>query len=137
MLKLSYSYDSVRFILLKIWTEWVINCYILCHFSIPNHVCYHCWSQSCIALQLQLWLNDAAPCGSSSTTLVSTVQGLEPRFPAKIYYDRIIAGQNRRPLFRQTLFLEFSDIFGNRGRIFRPARIIFSTENMILVDVKS
>jgi hypothetical protein len=38
MLKLSCSYDSVRFILLKIGTEWVINCYILCHFSIPNHV---------------------------------------------------------------------------------------------------
>jgi hypothetical protein len=24
-----------------------------------------------------------------------------------------IAGQNRRPLFRQTFFLELSDIFGN------------------------
>jgi hypothetical protein len=23
----------------KIWTEWVMKCYILCHFSIPNHVC--------------------------------------------------------------------------------------------------
>jgi hypothetical protein len=31
MLKLSSSIDSVQFILLKIWTEWVINGYILCH----------------------------------------------------------------------------------------------------------
>jgi hypothetical protein len=36
MLKLSCSYDSVRFVLVKIRTEWVINCYILCHFSIFN-----------------------------------------------------------------------------------------------------
>jgi hypothetical protein len=28
MLNLSCSYDSVRFILVKILTEWVINCYI-------------------------------------------------------------------------------------------------------------
>jgi hypothetical protein len=41
ILKLFCSYDSVRFILLKIRTEWVINCKILCHFSIPNHVQYH------------------------------------------------------------------------------------------------
>jgi hypothetical protein len=33
MLKLSSSFDSVRFILLKILIEWVINCYILCHFK--------------------------------------------------------------------------------------------------------
>jgi hypothetical protein len=25
-------------LLLKICTEWAINCYVLCHFSIPNHV---------------------------------------------------------------------------------------------------
>jgi hypothetical protein len=36
MLKLSSSFDSVRFILLKIWTEWVINCYILCHIKFLN-----------------------------------------------------------------------------------------------------
>jgi hypothetical protein len=33
MLKLSSSFDSVRFVLLKILTEWVINCFILCHFK--------------------------------------------------------------------------------------------------------
>jgi hypothetical protein len=33
MLKLSSSYDSVRFILMNIWTEWVKNCYILCRFQ--------------------------------------------------------------------------------------------------------
>jgi hypothetical protein len=33
MLKLSSSFDSVRFILMKIRTERVINCYILCHFN--------------------------------------------------------------------------------------------------------
>jgi hypothetical protein len=33
MLKLSSFFDSVRFILLKMWTEWAINCYILCHFK--------------------------------------------------------------------------------------------------------
>jgi hypothetical protein len=38
MLKLSCSFDFVRFILLKILTEWVINCYILCHFSISNTI---------------------------------------------------------------------------------------------------
>jgi hypothetical protein len=32
------SYDSVRFVLVKIWTEWVMNCYILFDFSIPNYV---------------------------------------------------------------------------------------------------
>jgi hypothetical protein len=32
MFKLSSS-DYVRFLLLKISTEWVINCYILCHFK--------------------------------------------------------------------------------------------------------
>jgi hypothetical protein len=58
----------VRFLLLKILTEWVINCYILCHFSIPNHVYYHCRSRSRrrrirsrIALRLRLRPNDAAP----------------------------------------------------------------------------
>jgi hypothetical protein len=75
-MKLSCSYDSVRFILLKIWTEWVINAYILCNFSIPNHVYYHCRkrcrrSRSRIPLRLRLWLqlNDAAPFGTGSTTL--------------------------------------------------------------------
>jgi hypothetical protein len=38
MLKPSPTYDSVRFILMKISTEWVKNYYILCQFSIPNHV---------------------------------------------------------------------------------------------------
>jgi hypothetical protein len=57
MLKLFCSYDSER--LLKIWTEWVINCYIVCHFSIPYHVYYHCRSR--IALRLRLRPNDAAP----------------------------------------------------------------------------
>jgi hypothetical protein len=38
MFKLFFSNASVRFLLLKIWTEWVINCYILCQFSIPKHV---------------------------------------------------------------------------------------------------
>jgi hypothetical protein len=33
MLKLSSSFDSVRFIFLNILTEWVINCYILCNFK--------------------------------------------------------------------------------------------------------
>jgi hypothetical protein len=33
MLKLSSSFDSVRFMLLKICTKWVLNCYILCHFK--------------------------------------------------------------------------------------------------------
>jgi hypothetical protein len=33
MLKLSCSFDSVRCILLKIYTECVISCYILCHFQ--------------------------------------------------------------------------------------------------------
>jgi hypothetical protein len=33
MLKLSCSYESVRFVLVKIWTEWVTNCYILCNFQ--------------------------------------------------------------------------------------------------------
>jgi hypothetical protein len=47
--------------LLKILTEWVINCYILCHFSIPNHVLYHCRSRSHIALRLRLRPKDAAP----------------------------------------------------------------------------
>jgi hypothetical protein len=28
---------TIYSILLKIWTEWVINCIILSHFSIPNH----------------------------------------------------------------------------------------------------
>jgi hypothetical protein len=76
MLKLFCSYDYVRFILLKIWTEWVINCYILCHFSISNHVYYHCRSRSRIALRLRLRPNDAAPCGSgsSSATLAATVK---------------------------------------------------------------
>jgi hypothetical protein len=69
MLKLSCSYDSVRFV--KIWIEWIINYYILCHFSMPNHVYYHCWSRSrrsrsLIALRLRLWPKDVAPCGSSS-----------------------------------------------------------------------
>jgi hypothetical protein len=86
MLKLSCSYDSVRFLLLKIWTEWVINCYILSHFSIPIHVQHHCKRRSCrsqspshIMLRLRLWLqpNDAAPCssgsGSSSATLCSKI----------------------------------------------------------------
>jgi hypothetical protein len=31
--KLSSSFDSVRFRLLKILTEWVVNCYIFCHFK--------------------------------------------------------------------------------------------------------
>jgi hypothetical protein len=35
----------------------IINCYILCHFSIPDHVKYHCRSR--IALRLRP--NDAAP----------------------------------------------------------------------------
>jgi hypothetical protein len=38
MLKLSYSFDSVRFFLLKIKTEWVIKYYILCHFLSPSQV---------------------------------------------------------------------------------------------------
>jgi hypothetical protein len=38
ILKLSCSYDSVRYLLLKILTEWVINCSILCQFSIPYHL---------------------------------------------------------------------------------------------------
>jgi hypothetical protein len=78
MLKLSCSFDSVPFILLKILTEWVINCYILCHFLIPNYVEYHSRrrsrrSRSRIALRLRLWLrpNDAAPCGSGSATLLA------------------------------------------------------------------
>jgi hypothetical protein len=59
MLKLFCSYDSVGILLLKIWTEWVINCTILCHFSSPNHVKYHCRSQSCWSrsrIVLRLWL---------------------------------------------------------------------------------
>jgi hypothetical protein len=44
MLKLSFSFDSVRFILLKILTKRVINCVILFHFSIPNHVYAICWT---------------------------------------------------------------------------------------------
>jgi hypothetical protein len=32
----------VRFILLKIWTEWDISSYILCHFSTHNHF----WSRA-------------------------------------------------------------------------------------------
>jgi hypothetical protein len=38
MLKLSSSFGSVRFTLLKIWTEWVINCYILCQFKFPTMI---------------------------------------------------------------------------------------------------
>jgi hypothetical protein len=34
MLKLFSSFDSVGFILQKILTEWVVNCYILCHFKL-------------------------------------------------------------------------------------------------------
>jgi hypothetical protein len=33
MLKLSSSFDFVRFILMKIGTKWVLNCNILCHFK--------------------------------------------------------------------------------------------------------
>jgi hypothetical protein len=33
MLKLSSLFDSIRFILLKIRTKWVVNCYILGHFK--------------------------------------------------------------------------------------------------------
>jgi hypothetical protein len=60
MLKLSCSRDCVQFVLVKIWTEWVIKCYILCHSPIHNHVSYHCRSK------------DAAPCGSGSATLDET-----------------------------------------------------------------
>jgi hypothetical protein len=71
MLKISCSFDSERFILLKIWSEWVINCFILCHFFIPNHVKYHLSNRSrrC-RIALRLRPNDAAPCGSGSATLV-------------------------------------------------------------------
>jgi hypothetical protein len=34
--KVKTHVDSVRFTSRKICTEWGINCYILCHFSIPN-----------------------------------------------------------------------------------------------------
>jgi hypothetical protein len=33
MLKISSSFDSVRFLLLKIRTEWIMNCSILCNFK--------------------------------------------------------------------------------------------------------
>jgi hypothetical protein len=93
MLKLSSSYDSVRFILMKILTEWVKNFYILCQFSIPNHVLYHCRnrsrrsrSRSRIALRLRIRLRlqpkDAAPCGSgsvSATLFLTTRSILEGR----------------------------------------------------------
>jgi hypothetical protein len=49
----------------------------LCHFSIPNHVGYHCRSRSrrsrsriTLRLRIRLRPKDAAPCGSGSTTLV-------------------------------------------------------------------
>jgi hypothetical protein len=51
MLKISCLFDSVRFLLLKILTEWVRNCYILCSFSIPNHVKYQCRSRTLVALR--------------------------------------------------------------------------------------
>jgi hypothetical protein len=79
MVKLSCSSASVRFTLQKIWIEWVINYYILCHFSMPNPVKYHCrsrrnWSRSRIALRLRLRPNDAAPCGSGSGSAILFVQ---------------------------------------------------------------
>jgi hypothetical protein len=38
MLTLSSSFDSIRFILLKILTKLVINCYILCHFKFLTRI---------------------------------------------------------------------------------------------------
>jgi hypothetical protein len=44
MLKLLYLVHVILYDLLYIaenMNEWVINCFILCHFSIPNHVKYY------------------------------------------------------------------------------------------------
>jgi hypothetical protein len=64
----------------KILTEWVKNCYVLCHFSIPNYVYYHCRSRSRRSRSrtaLRLRPNDAAPCGSGFATLLVNTEGDE------------------------------------------------------------
>jgi hypothetical protein len=71
MLKLSCSFNSVRFVLLKTWTEWVINCYILSNFSIPNHISLSEPEQS-EREPHRITAPDPAPtiwCGSCSWTL--------------------------------------------------------------------
>jgi hypothetical protein len=65
MLKLSSSFDSVLIYIAENMTEWVINCYILCHFKFLT----------------MIYTVVSAGAGSGSATLVFTINrdsGLRP-----------------------------------------------------------
>jgi hypothetical protein len=62
----------------------------LCYFlkSIQNK--HLLWSRSRIALRLRLHRNDAAPCGSGSTTLFLTMSANKFREPLNIRNEHLI-----------------------------------------------
>jgi hypothetical protein len=78
MLKLSCPYDSLRCIMLKIWTEWVINCVIFQFLTMCNTIV------GARAIMLRLWLRpkDAPPWGYGSG------------FSTLLYIEYIVSNSN-------------------------------------------
>jgi hypothetical protein len=101
MLKLPPSFDSVRFVLLKIWTEWVIICLILCHFKFLTMIniivgagdvgagATSRYGSGSGSDQLMRLL--AAPCGSSSgsgTLVINIIQANQYKW--SVFYSSCV-----------------------------------------------